>query len=357
MTVRRAVRARRPRLALAAALAAPAAAQAGGVPAAGPYAFAERAPRTRLERTIDALLPVIVKVHGASGVRGIAPYATGVLVSAEGHVLTLDLVSLQADRTRVVLHDGSTHDAALLPADDRLGARMLKIEAGRPLPFAVPAAGVPLAHGALVVSLGNCFRLAELSEKVSATFGVLVARARTGLRYRLQDVDYDGELLIVDAANNPGHFGGGLFTLDGRWIGLNARVVESRETNTDLWAAIPIGELVPYVERLVRGVGPKPGEDLPPVPLPVEHGIVLFDQAGRQSPPAYVDRVLPGSAAAAAGLRPDDLIARVGEAPVRTCAEFHAAVSRHRPGDSVSITYKRGTAVHRTQLVFREARR
>ncbi len=77
------------------------------------YAFEEREPSTALERTIDRLLPSIVKVHGASGLSTIRPYASGVIVSDQGHILTLDLVMVQKGQTRVVLYDGSVHQAEL----------------------------------------------------------------------------------------------------------------------------------------------------------------------------------------------------------------------------------------------------
>src|SRR5690349_11444928 len=92
------------------------------------YSFAEREPRSRVEQTVDALLPSIVKIHGASGLATISAFASGVLVSKEGHILTVDQIMLQAERTRVVLYDGSVHAATLLPADERLGVRLIKID-------------------------------------------------------------------------------------------------------------------------------------------------------------------------------------------------------------------------------------
>ena len=194
-----------------------------------------------------------------------------------------------------------------------------------------------------------------VSEKVSATFGLVVGRARTGLRYRLSDVDYDGELILTDAPNNPGHFGGGLFTLRGEWIGLNARIVESTETNTVISAAIPAPDLVPYLERWVLGVRDAT-PDVEEEPVPVFHGILLFDMGGRSSPPAYIDRVLPGSPAAKIGLRPDDMIVRLDRKTIRTCEEFRQVLTSYRPGQSMEITYKRGTVIKRETLVLEEGR-
>lgn len=351
------LRTTRPRLRLPLALCC----LAAGVPAqpekfAESYAFAERPPRTRLEQTIDRLLPSIVKVHGASGLQSIIPYASGVIVSEEGHVLTADLIMIEKDKTRVVLYDGSVWPAKTYPSDDRLGVRLLKIDytGDRKLVPVQPSLRDDVRNGTLVVSLGNCFRLAEFSEKVSATFGVVTARVRTGLRYRLADVDYKGELIVTDAPNNPGHYGGGLFTLQGEWIGLNTRIVESKETNTQISAAIPSRDLADYLARMTGGQPVAGAED--EAVRPVYHGIVLFDRGRVRSPPAYVERVERGSPAAALGLRPDDLIVRLDEYSVRTCVQFREAMARFAPGQKVAVTYKRGTDVRRGELVLEEAK-
>jgi serine protease Do len=318
------------------------------------YSFDEREPETKVERVIDGLLPSIVKVHGASGLSTISAYATGIVVSAEGHVLTLDQIMIQQDRTRVVLYDGSVHEAALLPEDPRLGVRLLKIDPslvhGELRPLWPPAESeAAFRTGQFVVSVGNCFRLAEFSEKVSATFGVVVGRANTALRYRMTDVKYDGDLILTDACNNPGHQGGGLFTLDGRWIGLNTRLLDSKETNTMLSAAIPSRDLLPYLEEHVRG---KAREEAAVQRAPVWTGAVLFEQAGRQSPPAYVERVAADSPAAKLGLRPDDLIVRIDDYSVRSCREFREVLARYAPGQSVVVTWKRGTQILQGNLVL-----
>ncbi|MFO1076511.1 MAG: trypsin-like peptidase domain-containing protein [Planctomycetota bacterium] len=320
------------------------------------YSFDERKPRTKVEQVIDTVLPSLVKVHGASGIQTITGFATGIIVSAQGHILTLDQVMLQKDRTRVVLYDGSVHRADLLPDDPKLGVRLIKIDPtevqGKLVPLWPPAEkDAEFRTGQFVVSIGNCFRLAEFSEKLSATFGVVVGRANTALRYRMMDVKYDGDLILTDACNNPGHYGGGLFTLDGRWIGLNMRLLDSKETNTMLSAAIPTRDLLPYLDDIING---KPRHDVKVEKAPVWTGIVLFDKAGRQSPPAYVDRVVPGSPAAALGLRVDDLIVRIDEYSVRSCKEFREVLAKYGPGEKVQVTWKRGTTILHAEMNLAE---
>ncbi|MCR9244404.1 MAG: S1C family serine protease [bacterium] len=318
------------------------------------YSFEQRKPKTRVERVVDKVMPSLVKIHGASGIRGITSYATGILVSDQGHILTIDQILLQKDRTRVVLYDGSVHQAKLLPEDPNLRVRLLKIDPklvdGKLVPIWPPSAEeAKFRTGQFVVSIGNCFRLAEFSEKLSATFGVVVGKANTALRYRVHDVKYDGDLILTDACNNPGHYGGGLFTLDGRWIGLNMRLLDSKETNTMLSAAIPVRDLMPYLEDHILG---KRRVEKASTKVKPWTGIVLFDKAGRQSPPAYVDRVKRGSPAAKLKLRPDDLVVRIDDYSVRSCKEFRTVLSKFGAGDTVKVTWKRGTKIKTGEMTL-----
>ena len=321
--------------------------------AATPRAPVAAAPTTQLERTIALRQPSVVKVFGASGLQTIRPYAAGVVVSAQGHILTLDQILLQPERTRVVLHDGSVHQATLLPPEPKLGVRLIQIDAAK-----VDGGLQPLwpererfdRTGQFVVALGNCFRLAEFEEANSATFGVVVGRANTALRHRLADVAYDGDLILTDAAINPGHEGGGLFSLDGRWLGLNMKSLAAKETNTLLSAAIPVADLLPYLERVVRGQ--QAPEPVAVAKEPAWLGVVLFDKSGRQSPPAYVERVVAGSPAAALGLRADDLIVRIDDFSIRTCREYRDVLARFGAGAKVQLVWKRGQQVQQAEVTL-----
>ena len=320
------------------------------------YSFAEREPKTQVERTIHKLLPSIAKIHGASGLATITPYATGVIVSEQGHIVTLDQILLQKDRTRVVLFDGSVPDATLIRADEKLGVRILKINPaevnGKLQPLWPPSEEESsYRNGQFVVSLGNCFRLAEFSEKVSATFGVVVGKANTALRYRMADVKHDGDIILTDACNNPGHYGGGLFTLDGRWVGLNMRLLDSKETNTMLSAALPSRDLLPYLEEHVRG---KKRQVVSKAVVPVWTGIKLFEQAGRKSPPAYVERVKRNSPGRELGLRIDDMIVRIDDFSIRSCKELRSVLEKYKPGDTVAVMWKRGTRVMTGEMLLAE---
>ena len=325
------------------------------------YAFRERKARSPLEKVIGKLLPSIVKVHGASGLRTIQSYATGIVVSKQGHILTLDLILVQPERTKVVLSDGTVCKVDVYPPDQKHGVRMLKIidedfkKLKKPLVPIKASKKQDHRNGTFVLSMGNCFRLAEFSEKVSTTLGVIVSRMRTGLRYKLTDVDYGGELIVTDAPNNPGHYGGGLFTIAGEWVGMNTKIVESTETNSQVSAAIPTRDLKGYINRCItKGYAGASQPDEVDVITPVSHGIVLFDHGRRVSPPAYVERVKRGSPARQAGLRPDDLIVQIDRHTVQTCKEFKHVLKKYKPGDTVTVTFKRGAKVRKAALTFAE---
>lgn len=328
------------------------------------YAFNERKAKTRIERGIDKLLPSVVKVHGASGLKTIKPYSTGIVVSKQGHILTLDLILVQPDRTKVVLADGTVCKVDVFPPEQKHGVRMLKIvdedfkKLKKPLVPVTVAKKQNHRNGTFVMSMGNCFRLAEFSEKVSVTLGVIVSRMRTGLRYKLADVDYGGELIVTDAPNNPGHYGGGLFTISGEWIGLNTKIVDSTETNSQVSAAIPTGDLADYIQRCItKGYAGASELEKEDIIIPVEHGIVLFDHGRRVSPPAYVERTKRKSPGRKAGLRPDDLIVQIDRHTVQTCKEFKHILKKYKPGDTVTLTFKRGTKVRKGKLTFAEAKK
>jgi len=323
------------------------------------YAFRERKAKTRLEQAIDKLLPSVVKVHGASGLRTIQSYATGIVVSKQGHILTLDLILVQPDRTKVALGDGTVCKVDVFPPDQKHGVRMLKIIDEDFKKLKKPLVPVKIAkkqghrNGTFVISMGNCFRLAEFSEKVSVTLGVIVSRMRTGLRYKLADVDYGGALIVTDAPNNPGHYGGGLFTVGGEWIGLNTKIVESTETNSQVSAAIPTSDLADYIRRCItKGYAGASEPEKVDIIIPVAHGIVLFDHGRRVSPPAYVERIERNSPARELGLRPDDLIVQIDRHTVQTCKEFKHILKKYKPGETVTITFKRGTRVRQGKLTF-----
>ncbi len=322
-------------------------------------------PKASVEARLDPLFSSVVKINGASGVRGIEGYGTGLVCSKEGHILTWNHIMLQPGQIKVTLRDGSVHEARIVRKQEELGVAMLKIDPRgkesllEPLSFPEKEGFAPT--GTFVFSIGNANKLAEFEERLSVTMGVVVGVVSSDLRLNLRNFPYKGRVYLLDAPSNPGTQGGGVFTQDGRLLGLLAPLVESRETNTQLFLAIPSHALSSFVawclgdKKLARRI--EEGRRDREAHGKVFHGIVLFDTGRRRSPPAYIDRVLPRSPAREAGLRPDDLIVRIDDFPVRTCAEFRRVLRHYAPGTSVDVTFKRGARVMKVSMKLTEDRR
>ncbi len=289
-----------------------------------------------------------VKIIGA-GIGREQGYATGVIVSPLGRILTAEGLPLAASRLRVVLPDGSVHLAEVVRRDDAIQAALLQIDAMTPRFFELedkPTAAV----GDWVMAVANPFQVAELAEPLSVNLGVVSLRAELDTRRRATDFDVRCPILLIDAITaNPGSPGGALVTVDGRLAGMVGKVLESESTNTRLNYAIPNDVLADFVAGRPTTPTEPEADDAEPDGGPVELGIRLFKLSGRRAP-AYVDRVVAGSPADRAGIRRDDLVLTVNDEWVRTVEEYEQAVGELRRGADVLLVVKRGQQVLRLTL-------
>lgn len=293
--------------------------------------------------TFDDVRRRCVKLYGAGAGREHG-YATGMIVSPDGHILTARGIYLVGTRLRVVTADGARHEAQVVRQSDRLQAALLKIDVPTPRYFDLDASSStePPGRGAWVLAFGNPYNVAGPEEPLSVALGVVSVRSETEARHRTQDVPYEGEILLIDAiTSNPGAQGGPLCTLDGRPVGMVGKLFQSTNTNTRINYAVPVELLVPFV-RGEEEPGPHVASE--PEPEAPELGIRLFTLGGTRGP-AYVDHVLPGSPAAGADLRPDDLILAVAGKVVRSCREFDEAAAALPSEGEVRFLVKRGREV------------
>ena len=252
----------------------------------------------------------------------------------------------------VVDHEGFEWKARIAREDPARLVALLELTAieGRPFPPAMaPFTGEPVQTGHLVFSIGNAENLAPGRERPTANLGIVSAVTPLRARVGVQDFPYEGSVYIHDAKVNPGAYGGPVVDLQGRWIGLNAKIVEAKATNTQISYAIPLQALL----DLLPGYEPSnPPPNDPPPTGPVFHGISLFDANPLRSAPAYVDSVLRGSPAATAGLRPDDLILRADDQRIRNCRELERFFEGCHPGQTVRLSVKRGRKVLTRELTL-----
>jgi S1-C subfamily serine protease len=299
---------------------------------------------TRLARRVD---PHLVKVYGAKGIRGIPGFGTGVVVDARGLILTAWSVSLDHDRIRVVDARGRERGATIHRRADALGVALLKLAEPlsglEPMPLGDSAS---LRLGQRVWSFGNAFQVAVGAERMSVCEGIVVARGPLDARVGVLKSRLVGEVILTDAANNPGTQGGALTDLEGRLMALNARVVESRSTNTPLNVAVPVARLRGFIEEgragFARARAPRAVAAAERSALRVKLGLRLLRFHFTRPPPAYIDAVRAGSPAARAGLRPDDLLFQLAGVTIRSTEDYDRVLRGLSPGRAIKVSVKRG---------------
>ena len=311
----------------------------------GAFVFANAASGSMPE-VIDHVQPKIVKIYGAGGFRGMEGYQSGMLISPEGHILTAYTYALDTDYLAVVLADGRRFDAKLVGADPQLEIAVLKIKAAN-LPCFDLHRAVKAEPGARVLTLSNMFNVAVGNEPVSVQKGTISVIARLEARRGVFETPYRGPVYVLDVTTcNQGAAGGALVTRRGELVGMLGKELRNSLNNTWLNYAIPIDELRRTVEEIQSGKfiaqHDPVAEKKPQRPLDLASlGIVLVPDVLDRTPP-FVDRVQPGSRAAKAGIRPDDLIVLSGDRLIQSCKALHADLEYIDFEDEVKLTVLRG---------------
>lgn len=290
---------------------------------------------------VKKLAPSIVRVQSEPArprsYRAATPEAgvgTGVIFTAEGHIITNDHVIASgagaSDRISVVLSDQRNFYAQIVGRDRPTDLAVLKIEA----PDLVPARfGKPgeLQVGQDVVAIGFAF---DLQGAPTVTRGVISAvhRAIDSGPFTIPDA------IQTDAAINLGNSGGPLVNARGEVIGINNAVVRDAR---QMGFAISVAIVRPVVEAIIRhgqvkraylGVSAREVEVTLArrFKLPIARGIA-------------VTLVAEGSPAHRAGLQADDVILKIAGEPVSNYGELLAILARHKPGDRVKVDFYRGS--------------
>lgn len=301
--------------------------------------------------TIDYVLPRMVKIFGAGGLRSLEAYGTGFLVSADGHIVTVWSHVLDPEEVIVVLNDGRRFTASVLGAEPQLDLAVLQLNSDNRelnLPhFSLADELGTASEGTRVLAFSNMFKVATGDEPVSVVHGVVAARTKLRTRRGAFEVPYDGNVYVIDAAtNNSGAAGGLLTTREGRLLGMIGRELRNAETNTWVNYSIPLTGLVDAVDQIVSGNYRSSAEDrerpvASPNYDPTDFGIVMVPDVLYRTP-AYVDRTIRGSIAREQGLQPDDLVLFVGDELVQSIREMKAAIGRLEAGDMLRLTVRRG---------------
>lgn len=343
---------------------------------------------------MDAVLPRVVKLYGL-GVGAQAGYGSGVLVSADGLVLTVFSLLIDSDNIRAVTSDGTVFGAEVVHRDPRRQLALLRLKpAGDEHPDSsainVRAAAedepstenafligsLPhfdvtceppqgeiagenhadssclafLQRGDWVVAAGNSFKVADGMEPVSVFHGVYSTRTRLDARRKVKDFPYHGDVLAIDAiTSNPGAPGSAVVNIEGRFVGMIGRVVISNRTHTHFNYAIPRDVLVgflgeandPTMRTPMRTVHIRSDDEESEA---IDVGIRIARTGYRELPP-FVERVRNGSPADRAGVQKDDLILSINNTNVGDVREFDRRWRMLKRGEAIDLVIRRGRRI------------
>jgi serine protease Do len=166
---------------------------------------------------------------------------SGFIVSADGLIVTNAHVAGGADKITISLDDGSELPATLKGIDEKTDLALLKVEAGKPLPYVTFGDSSKVRVGEAVVAVGNPFGLGG-----TVTAGIVSATGR-----EIGSGPYD-DFLQIDAPINRGNSGGPLFDARGRVIGINAQIRSDSGTAEGVGFAIPINTARRALRQLDR---------------------------------------------------------------------------------------------------------
>jgi serine protease Do len=301
------------------------------------------------ERAIDHVGRRVVKIFGAGGLRGLHAYSTGFVVSPKGHIVTVWSHVLDDESVAVITSDGRKFEGKILGAEPQLDLAVIKIDADD-LPYFDLEDAASAGVGTRVLAFSNMFKVATGDEQVSVLHGVIAARTKLSARRGTYETPYAGPVYIVDAiTNNPGSGGGVVTTTDGQLLGMIGKELRNTQTNTWINYAIPIGELKTVIGEITSGkfVARSEHNDETVNPrryVPIDFGLVMIPDVLYRTP-AFVDSVIPGSPAAKADIRPNDLVLFANDELIQSCRLFKDELGRLEAGDTLKLVLRRGNAL------------
>ena len=267
---------------------------------------------------------------------------SGVVVSADGYILTNHHVVDGAEEIRVELNDGRTLQAKVVGTDQPSDLAVLKIEAtGLPV---LPLGDSDKARvGDVALAVGNPLGIGQ-----TVTSGIISAKGRTT---GLSDGSFE-DFIQTDAAINRGNSGGALVNTAGELIGINSQIFSPTGGNIGIGFAIPsnmakdvMGQLI-QTGRVRRGML---GVNIQNVTADLAASLGLGQARG-----AIVSGVQAGGPADRAGVKRGDIITSFNGAPVTDNNTLRNAVARTQPGSAANVTVSREGRVQQLRITLGE---
>ncbi len=280
---------------------------------------------------------------GSSQPRVVSGFGSGVIVTADGYIVTNNHVIEEADEVDVTLNDKRTFPAEVIGRDPSTDIAVLKIKAND-LPYIRFGNSDAIRLGEWVLAVGNPFNLTS-----TVTAGIVSAKGRS---LGLLDNQYRIESFIqTDAALNPGNSGGALVNVQGELMGITTAIISPSGAYAGNSFAVPtsivkkVYEDIKQFGEVQRGLM---GVNITDVTAELADKENLKEIKG-----VYLTGVTDDGAAKAAGLAEKDVIIAINGEPVATTADLQEKVSRYRPGDRLEVTYLRKGRQDKKSVVLR----
>jgi Do/DeqQ family serine protease len=266
---------------------------------------------------------------------------SGVIVSADGYILTNYHVIKGAQEIKVILYDGREFTGKVIGDDPPTDIAVLKIDA-TDLPAIKIGDSKKLKAGDVVLAIGNPFGLNQ-----TITMGIVsaVGRANVGIS------SYE-DFIQTDAAINPGNSGGALVNANGELVGINTAIFSTSGGYMGIGFAIPsdmantVSQSILKHGRVIRGWLGLTVQNLTPE---LAKSFKIKEEKG-----ALVTDVTKNSPAEAAGFKRGDLIVKFGEKPVENSLSLRNMVVETPPGKTVAVQVIRGDKEFTLGVTLRE---
>jgi len=270
---------------------------------------------------------------------------SGVIISADGYIVTNNHVVADADKIEITLHDKRLLTARVIGLDPNTDVALVKVDAEN-LPTLAFANSDELKVGEWVVAVGNPFNLES-----TVTAGIISAIGRS---INILEGKAPIESFIqTDAVVNPGNSGGALVNTQGDLIGINTAIASPTGVFAGYSFAVPsniVAKIVTdlrehgtvqrgYLGAIIRGIDGRYAQEMK---LPVNEGV-------------YVDSVLSDGAAAKAGIKKGDIIKELDGQVITTSSKLLELVGRKRPGDDMVVTILRNGADKKVTVTLRNS--